>query len=239
MSAMDEMLSNMTVSSSGTVNTPIFTITMVIFLILLLAGIIYVVFKMYEAKKPPVESIVLIAVLTAIATVGRIILMSIPAMSIPAVNLASFIIIMVGVVFGKEEGFLVGALTAFVSGLFMGMGYWVLFQMLAWGLMGASAGILASRFDSVGFRIVFGLLWGFLYGWITDISAIFYSGTALEITPIIALYLNGVSYDLTHGVTNAVLLVVLYDWFKKMFTRAKVKYLSGHSSESESISLTD
>ena len=87
MSAMDEMLSNMTVSSSGTVNTPIFTITMVIFLILLLAGIIYVVFKMYEAKKPPVESIVLIAVLTAIATVGRIILMS-----IPAVNLASFII---------------------------------------------------------------------------------------------------------------------------------------------------
>ena len=234
MSAMDEMLSNMTVSSSGTVNTPIFTITMVIFLILLLAGIIYVVFKMYEAKKPPVESIVLIAVLTAIATVGRIILMS-----IPAVNLASFIIIMVGVVFGKEEGFLVGALTAFVSGLFMGMGYWVLFQMLAWGLMGASAGFLASRFDSVGFRIVFGLLWGFLYGWITDISAIFYSGTALEITPIIALYLNGVSYDLTHGVTNAVLLVVLYDWFKKMFTRAKVKYLAGHSSDNESISLSD
>ena len=202
MSAMDQMLTNMTVSSTGVVDTPIFSITMIIFLIILLAGIIYAVFKMYENKKPPVESIVLIAVLTAIATVGRIILMS-----IPAVNMASFIIIMVGVVFGKEEGFLVGALTAFVSGLFMGMGYWVLFQMLAWGLMGASAGILASRFDNVGFRIV--------------------------------LYLNGVSYDLTHGVTNAVLLVVLYDWFKKMFTRAKVKYLSGHSSESESISLSD
>ena len=234
MSAMDQMLTNMTVSSTGVVDTPIFSITMIIFLIILLAGIIYAVFKMYENKKPPVESIVLIAVLTAIATVGRIILMS-----IPAVNMASFIIIMVGVVFGKEEGFLVGALTAFVSGLFMGMGYWVLFQMLAWGLMGASAGFLASRFDSVGFRIVFGLLWGFLYGWITDISAIFYSGTALEITPIIALYLNGVSYDLTHGVTNAVLLVVLYDWFKKMFTRAKVKYLTSSSSESENISLSD
>lgn len=234
MSAMDQMLTNMTTSGNAVVNSQIFTITMVIFLILFIVGVFYAIFKMYEAKKPPVESIVLIAVLTAIAVVGRIILMS-----IPAVNLASFIIIMVGVVFGKEEGFLVGALTAFVSGLFMGMGYWVLFQMLAWGLMGASAGFLASRFDSVGFRIVFGLLWGFFYGWITDISAIFYSGTALEITPIIALYLNGVSYDLTHGVTNAVLLVVLYDWFKKMFTRAKVKYLSGHSSDNESISLTD
>ena len=234
MSAMDQMLTNMTTSGNAVVNSQIFTITMVIFLILFIVGVFYAIFKMYEAKKPPVESIVLIAVLTAIAVVGRIILMS-----IPAVNLASFIIIMVGVVFGKEEGFLVGALTAFVSGLFMGMGYWVLFQMLAWGLMGASAGFLASRFDSVGFRIVFGLLWGFFYGWITDISAIFYSGTALEITPIIALYLNGVSYDLTHGVTNAVLLVVLYDWFKKMFTRAKVKYLAGHSSDNESISLSD
>ena len=234
MSAMDQMLTNMTTSGNAVVNSQIFTITMVIFLILFIVGVFYAIFKMYEAKKPPVESIVLIAVLTAIAVVGRIILMS-----IPAVNLASFIIIMVGVVFGKEEGFLVGALTAFVSGLFMGMGYWVLFQMLAWGLMGASAGFLASRFDSVGFRIVFGLLWGFLYGWITDISAIFYSGTALEITTIIALYLDGVSYDLTHGVTNAVLLVVLYDWFKKMFTRAKVKYLAGHSSDNESISLSD
>ena len=145
MSAMDQMLTNMTTSGSGVVNSQIFTITMVIFLILFIVGLFYAIFKMYEAKKPPVESIVLIAVLTAIATVGRIILMS-----IPAVNLASFIIIMVGVVFGKEEGFLVGALTAFVSGLFMGMGYWVLFQMLAWGLMGASAGFLASRFDSVG-----------------------------------------------------------------------------------------
>ncbi|AMK15166.1 ECF transporter S component [Methanobrevibacter olleyae] len=234
MSAMDEMLTNASASTSELVNGPIFTITMVIFLILLLAGLIYAVFKMYEQKKPTVESIVLIAVLTAVAVVGRLILMS-----IPAVNMASFIIIMVGAVFSKEEGFLVGALTALVSGLFMGMGYWVLFQMLAWGLMGATAGLFASKFDNVAFRIVFGLLWGLLYGWITDVSAIFYSGTALEISPIIALYINGFSYDLTHGVTNAVLLVVLYDWFKKMFTRAKVKYLSGNSSESESISLSD
>ena len=85
MSAMDQMLTNMTVSSTGVVDTPIFSITMIIFLIILLAGIIYAVFKMYENKKPPVESIVLIAVLTAIATVGRIILMSIPCWCIDCI----------------------------------------------------------------------------------------------------------------------------------------------------------
>ena len=99
MSGLDQMLTNMTVSSNGVVDSPIFSITMIIFIIIFLAGLIYAIFKMYEQKKPPVESIVLIAVLTALATVGRILLMS-----IPAVNLASFIIIMVGVVFGKEEG---------------------------------------------------------------------------------------------------------------------------------------
>ena len=51
MSAMDQMLTNMTTSSSGVVNSPIFTITMVIFLILFLIGLFYAIFKMYENKK--------------------------------------------------------------------------------------------------------------------------------------------------------------------------------------------
>ena len=75
MSAMDQMLTNMSTSANGVINSPIFTITMVIFLIIFLVGLFYAIFKMYEAKKPTVESIVLIAVLTAIATVGRLILM--------------------------------------------------------------------------------------------------------------------------------------------------------------------
>ena len=210
----------MSTSAFGVADSPLVSITLIILVVLFLAGFIYAIFKMYEQKKPPVESIVLIAVLTALATVGRLIFIS-----LPAVNLASFIIIMVGVVFDKEEGFMVGALTALVSGLFMGMGYWVLFQMLAWGLMGASAGWLASRFDNIGFRVVFGFLWGFLYGWITDLSVILYSGPALGISQIIILFMNSFTYDLIHGVTNAVLLAALYGWFKKMFTRAKVKYL--------------
>ena len=41
------------------------------------------------------------------------------------------------------------------------------------------------------------------------------------------------------GLIEKDIRVVLYDWFKKMFTRAKVKYLSGNSYESESISLSD
>ena len=172
---IENFVNNLPITESGAVASSSLSIPILIFAFLLVVGIIYFIFKMYEQSKPTVESIVLIAVLTAIATAGRMIFIS-----IPMVNLASFIIIMVGVVFGKEEGFLVGALTALVTSFFAGLGVWTIFQMLGWGLMGASAGYLSTKFDSIPFRFIFGLLWGFLYGWITDISALFYAGPTLE-----------------------------------------------------------
>ena len=57
---------------------------------------------------------------------------------------------------------------------------------------------------------------------------------------ILALYANGIAYDFAHGMANAVLLFVFYDWFKKIFLRAKTKYLDGAEQvpdESDSIDL--
>ena len=213
----------------------VFMITMLIASILLILGFVYMAFKMFENSKPTVESIVLLAILVAIAVLGRLLLLS-----IPGIQAGSFIIIMVGVVYGREEGFLVGALAALVGDLFVGIGYWAVFQMLGWGLMGATAGILAERFENPWFRVVFGFAWGYFYGWITDISAIFYTGIRLELGPILALYANGIAYDFAHGMANAVLLFVFYDWFKKIFLRAKTKYLDGAEQvpeESDSIDL--
>ena len=124
---IENFVNNLPITESGAVASSSLSIPILIFAFLLVVGIIYFIFKMYEQSKPTVESIVLIAVLTAIATAGRMIFIS-----IPMVNLASFIIIMVGVVFGKEEGFLVGALTALVTSFFAGLGVWTIFQMLGW-----------------------------------------------------------------------------------------------------------
>jgi len=207
----------------------VFMIIMLITSILLIVGFIYMAFKMFENSKPTVESIVLLAILVAIAVLGRLLLLS-----IPGIQAGSFIVIMVGIVYGKEEGFLVGALAAMVADLFVGIGYWAVFQMLGWGLMGATAGILASKLENPILRVIFGFAWGYLYGWITDISAIFYMGIKLELGPILALYLNGVAYDFAHGLANAVLLFLLYDWFKKIFLRAKTKYIDSPNQNEDS-----
>lgn len=190
--------------------------------ILVLIGIIYTVFHLFEKSKPNVEYIVLLAILVAVAVVGRLI-----GMSLPSIQLASFIIIMVGIVYGGETGFLVGILTALVSDLFMGLGYWTFFQMLAWGLMGYSSGLLSEKLDNLILRVVFGFVWGFLYGFITDFAMFPYL-SVIDIPSLTGLYLAAIPIDLIHGLINAIALVIVYGWFKKIFERNKHKFLNSN-----------
>ena len=193
-------------------------ITMVLS-ILLIVGVIYSIFKMFENSKPTTESIVLLAILIATASIGRLILIS-----IPSVNLQSFIVIMVGIVFGKKEGFIVGSLSALVTAMILGIGPWVVFQMIGWGLMGLTAGLIAEKLDNIVFRVAFGLAWGLLYGWIADLSGIFYLGS-INLGSVLGLFISSFPFDMLHGVSNAVLLAVFYNWFKKILLRSKTKYL--------------
>lgn len=193
-------------------------ITMVLS-ILLIVGVIYSIFKMFENSKPTTESIVLLAILIATASIGRLILIS-----IPSVNLQSFIVIMVGIVFGKKEGFIVGSLSALVTAMILGIGPWVVFQMIGWGLMGLTAGLIAEKLDNIVFRVAFGLAWGLLYGWIADLSGIFYLGS-INLGSVLGLFISSFPFDMLHGVSNAVLLAVFYNWFKKIFLRSNTKYL--------------
>lgn len=193
-------------------------ITMVLS-ILLIVGVIYSIFKMFENSKPTTESIVLLAILIATASIGRLILIS-----IPSVNLQSFIVIMVGIVFGKKEGFIVGSLSALVTVMILGIGPWIVFQMIGWGLMGLTAGLIAEKLDNIIFRVAFGLAWGLLYGWIADLSGIFYLGS-INLGSVLGLFISSFPFDMLHGVSNAVLLAVFYNWFKKIFLRSNTKYL--------------
>jgi len=71
-----------------------------IFLVLII-GIILAFFRIFEKSKPSVEHLVLVAILIAIAVMGTL-----PTAAVPGLQAASFIIIMTGIVFGKETGFI-------------------------------------------------------------------------------------------------------------------------------------
>ncbi|MBQ6808893.1 MAG: ATP-binding cassette domain-containing protein, partial [Firmicutes bacterium] len=92
----------------------------------------------FEGRKPQARELVVIAVLVALGVAGRA-----AFYMLPQVKPVSAITIIAGICLGGESGFLVGALTAFVSNMLMGQGPWTPWQMLGFGLIGLLAGILS------------------------------------------------------------------------------------------------
>jgi energy-coupling factor transport system substrate-specific component len=92
-----------------------------------------------------------------------------------------FLIILAGYVFGMQFGFLMGALTLFVSALATGgVGPWLPAQMIVAGWVGMSAPALRplvhilpgnTRKTEIVALAIFGVLWGLLYGAIMNLWA--------------------------------------------------------------------
>ncbi|MEX2104005.1 MAG: ECF transporter S component, partial [Bacilli bacterium] len=102
------------------------------FVMLMLA--MFPFFLRFEMKKTDARIVVLISILAAIAAIGRI-----PFAALPSIQPTSFVIIVTGLAFGAETGFMVGATAALVSNFFLGQGPWTPWQMFAWGMMGFTA----------------------------------------------------------------------------------------------------
>ena len=76
-------------------------------------------FMVFEKREPKARELIILAVMTAIAVAGRTAFYMVPQFK-PVIA----IIIITGVCFGAESGFMVGAMSGFVSNFFVGQGPW-------------------------------------------------------------------------------------------------------------------
>lgn len=106
-------------------------------------------FLVFDHRRPQARELIPVAVMAALAVVGRTVFSIVP---LPNFKPCSAIIIITAIVFGGETGFLTGALTAFVSNFIFGQGPWTPWQMFCWGLIGLLTGIMknAGAFSTVG-----------------------------------------------------------------------------------------
>lgn len=178
----------------------------------------------FERRKVEPRELVLLAVLAAIAAASRI-----PFASIPSVQPTTFVIIMSGYVFGAESGLMIGAVAALASNMVLGQGPWTPWQMVAWGLVGLTAGLLReTRFmkSKLG-RVLFGMLWGFLFGWIMNLwgfISLTQTGGPLNLKAVLLYFSASATFDVMHSVSNVVFLLVFGDIWIKILTRFKRKY---------------
>lgn len=190
------------------------TATIVVILVIL------AFFFEFEATAISSKEIALIAMLGTISAVARI-----PFAVIPNVQPCTYLIICSGYVFGPVAGFMVGAVTALASNLFLGQGPWTLYQMFAWGMAGVSAAYLR-RFDlGKTWLIIFGAIWGYLYGWIMNTwywASFIYP---LTFRTFLTYQLTSIWFDTFHALGNAVFLgffgmktVAILQRFKRRFS---------------------
>jgi energy-coupling factor transport system substrate-specific component len=178
----------------------------------------------FEKRKIEPRELVLLAVLASIAAVGRI-----PFASIPSVQPTTFVIMLSGLVFGAESGLIIGTVAALASNMVLGQGPWTPWQMLAWGLVGLTAGLLRNTMlmKSVWGKVLFGFVWGFLYGWITNIWGLFsltQSGTPLSIETVWLYFAGSALFDSMHAISNVFFLLIFGNLWIKNLTRFKRKY---------------
>lgn len=178
-------------------------------------------FLRFERLRPKPRDIVPIVVMCVVAALGRAVFTF-----MPSIQPVTAIVIVSGIVFGSQAGFLTGALAALTSNMFMGQGPWTPWQMLAWGLIGYAAGLLQKTilFKKDWTIYVYGFVVSWLFGWFMNVWHVigFVQGATWEAFAVV--YVSSAYFDLIHAISTAVFLVLILVPWRKKLSRIKQKY---------------
>ena len=136
------------------------------------------------------------------------------------------IVILTGVCLGAESGFLVGAMTAFVSNFFFGQGPWTPWLMVALGVIGLLSGLIFSKKEAGrGVLTLYGALVTLLvYGGIMNPASVILSQTQPTLQMFLVAYGAGLPLDLVHAGATAFFLWFLATPMAEKLARIKTKY---------------
>lgn len=180
-------------------------------------------FMAFEGRKPKPREIVVLAVLSAIGVAGRAAFFMAPNFKPVAA-----IVIISGVSFGGEAGFLVACIIVLVSNMFMGQGPWTPWQMFAYGMIGFLAGILFRKgllkpkrqsLCLYGFLSVF-----FIFGGIMNPASVLMSYGYITKSSLIASYISGAPMDLVQALSTVLFLWFISKPMLEKLERIKKKY---------------
>lgn len=180
-------------------------------------------FFRFESRRPQARELVILAVMAALAAVSRVVF----AFS-PYLKTITGIIMITGIAFGAEAGFLTGAVAAFASNFFFGQGPWTPWQMFAYGFGGFFAGLIFHKHKSwrkpwilapFGFLTIL-----LLVGPMLDSCTVFTVLTKFTKKNILIIYGQGVPVNITHGIGAALTLFFVSRPLLAKLERLQTKY---------------
>ena len=178
-------------------------------------------FMAFERRKPQARELVVLAVMIALAVIGRV------AIPIPHFKAAFAIIMLTGIAFGPEAGFIVGAITAFASNFFYGQGAYMPWQMMAYGAGGMLSGFvfIKNKIRKPWVMAIFGLLANiFWIGPLLDTSHIFIMMPEISFATITASLASGFPVNVSQGLCTAIMMFIFGKPLLEKLDRVKQKY---------------
>ncbi|HEX2070584.1 MAG TPA: prenyltransferase/squalene oxidase repeat-containing protein [Thermoleophilaceae bacterium] len=179
-------------------------------------------FAWYERRRPPARVVGVVAVLAALAVVGRL-----AFAAVPNVKPTTDIVLFAGYALGGAPGFAVGAIGAIASNVFLGQGPWTVWQMAAWGAVGIGGALLARathrrELGRVELAIYCGLA-GFAFGALMDV----YQWTLAarqDLSTYLAIAGTSLPYNIAHALGNAVFCLLIGPVFVRSLRRYRRRF---------------
>ena len=194
-------------------------------------------YLMFDRRKAQARDLVPIALMAAMCVVGRTAFSIVP---LPNFKPVTAIVMITGIAFGPEAGYLTGALAALLSNFLFGQGPWTPWQMFSWGIVGFLTGTLyrTGIFGTVGqaatdeegkrkkpiLLCVAGFLFSVLYGWIMNLQYILGYVRPFSLQAMAAAYLSSAWFDISHGICTALVLWVAAEPWVRKLSRIKRKF---------------
>ncbi len=178
-------------------------------------------FLAFEKRVPSARELVLLAVMTAFSSAGRFIFSAMPFF-----NPVTAIVVLTAMYFGKQAGFMVGALSAVISNIYFGQGAWTPFQMFSWGFIGWLAGALNGKklLEKPLALCIYGVFAGAAYSVIMEVWTTLSADGEFSVTRWGASMLAAMPVTLIYCVSNSVFLLLLRKPVGKRLERLKTKF---------------
>lgn len=157
----------------------------------------------------------LIAMLSTIAYVGRIMFSF-----IPNVQPTTTIIILVTMYIGALDGLLVSVVSILISNLYLGMGPWTLAQITAFSTIVGLLYIIEKTGLDIKYYPFVAFFSGLFYGFVISLVQAPFFGWAV----FFPYWISGLSFDMYHAMGNYVFFIILHKPVKNIFTNRRRYY---------------
>ena len=157
------------------------------------------------------KEIALIGMMTATIEVAKVSLSF-----LPNVEIVTLLIILYTLSFPKQIPYVI-TLFVILEGLLYGFGLWWIAYVYIWPLLAFVTYSLRNMQSVVGWAVVSGAA-GLIFGFLCTLPVMLFSGVGAGM----AYWIAGIPWDIIHGTSNFILLLVLFKPLRNVLKRVRI-----------------